>query len=168
MSLISFNRSAKLEQGFTENITTYKNKVNGLTTNSGTNWEAALRTANQLEVDPERATFVIFVTDGNPSYRIARGNTLDLDGYPDTVYDGNVDVYSSNSYYIYRTLQNFGALDENDERNFSPAVLDAQSIVSHNKNLYCIGIGNSAGITRLQVIRQVYRKGRQSLQCLNL
>lgn len=150
MSLISFNRSAKLEQGFTEDITTYKNKVNGLTTNSGTNWEAALRTANQLEVDPERATFVIFVTDGNPSYRIARGNTLKLDGYPDKVYDGNVDVYGDSSYYIYRTLQNFGALDEEDERNFSPAVVDAQSIVSHNKNLYCIGIGNSAGITRLQ------------------
>ena len=161
MSLISFNRNADIEisddGGFTDNITTYKNAVNGLTTEAGTNWEYALDTANHLAIDPERATFVIFVTDGNPSYRTSRGNMLTSDGYPETVYDDHLDVNTANNYYFYRSLKYFGALDENDERNYNTAVVEAQSIVAHSKNLYCIGIGNDDKCMRNQ------RMGRKCL-----
>ncbi|MBR6706878.1 MAG: VWA domain-containing protein [Clostridia bacterium] len=150
MSLISFNANAEIKCGFTEDYATFKNAVDNLTTNTGTNWEAALDLANYLAVDPERATFVIFVTDGNPSYRVTRGNLLELDGYPATVDDEHVDVYSSNTYAYYRGTNHFGGLNENDPRNYNTAAVTAQSIVSHNKNFYSIGIGNSAGITRLQ------------------
>jgi len=131
--------------------------VNGLTTEAGTNWEYALDTANHLAIDPERATFVIFVTDGNPSYRTSRGNMLTLDGYPETVDDDHLDVNTANNYYFYRTLKYFGALDENDERNDNTAVVEAQSIVAHSKNLYCIGIGNDDKCKRNQ------RMGRKCL-----
>lgn len=150
MSLISFNSDASLKCGFTDDYTTFTNAVGNLTTNTGTNWEAALELANHLRVDPERATFVIFVTDGNPSYRTSRGNLLELEGYPETVNDANLDLYASNDYYSYRVNQYFGPLDETEPRNYNTAVVTAQSIVSHRKNLYSIGIGNSAGITRLQ------------------
>ncbi|MBQ1482125.1 MAG: VWA domain-containing protein [Erysipelotrichaceae bacterium] len=150
MSLISFNRDAKIEQTFTDNASDFQGKVNALTTSSGTNWEAALDLANHMEVDPERATFVIFVTDGNPSYRLSRGNLLTLDGYPATVSDPNLDVNRANQYYFYRALNYFGALDETDVRNYNTAVTEAKSIVDHKKNLYTIGIGNAAGVSRLQ------------------
>ena len=149
MSLISFNSDAAEKCGFTDDVDAYKTKVNALTTNTGTNWEAALELANHMEIDSERATFVIFVTDGNPSYRTSRGNILELEGYPDTVSDKNVDVHSSNSYYMYRINQYFGALDETDARNYNTAVVDAKSIVDHKKTLFCIGIGNTAGVSRL-------------------
>ena len=150
MSLISFDEDARLKKEFTDNYTDFSTAVNGLTTYTGTNWEAALEMANNMQIDDERATFVIFVTDGNPSYRVQRGNTLNFDGYPDTVSDANVDVRESNTYYYYRSTSNFGGLDENDVRNYNTAAEDAKSIVDHNKNLYSIGIGNSAGITRLK------------------
>ncbi|MBR3000783.1 MAG: VWA domain-containing protein, partial [Oscillospiraceae bacterium] len=149
MSLISFDRDAVEQIGFTDNVNNYKAKVDALTTNQGTNWEAALDKANYMAVDPDRATFVIFVTDGNPSYRLDRGNTLTLEGYPGTVDDAHVDVYSSNTYYVYRAFQYFGALSESDARNYNTAAVDAKSIVDNNKILFSIGIGNTAGVSRL-------------------
>ena len=152
MSLISFNATAKLECDFTDEYSVFENAVNYLTTDTGTNWEAALDIANYRNVDPERATFVIFVTDGNPSYRMSRGNLLDLPGYPETTYDQNLDIYDPypfNTWPSYRILQYFGRLQE-DEQNVNTAAVSARSIVSHNKNFYSIGIGNSAGITKLQ------------------
>ena len=150
MSLISFNAKAEVKCDFTDDYTDFETAVDYLTTDTGTNWEAALDLANHLEVDPERATFVIFVTDGNPSYRMSRGNLLTLDGYPETVNDANLDIRTNNEYYSYRGLLYFGPLNETEPRNYNTAAVTAQSIVSHNKNFYSIGIGNSAGITRLQ------------------
>lgn len=149
MSLISFDRDAVEQIGFTDNVNDYKTKVDALTTHQGANWEAALDKANYMAVDPERASFVIFVTDGNPSYRLNRGNTLTLEGYPGTVDDAHVDVYADRSYYVYRAFQYFGALREDDARNYNTAVVDARSIVDNNKILFCIGIGNAEGMRRL-------------------
>lgn len=163
MSLISFNRNAALKQDFTDNYSTYSRAVNALTTDAGTNWEAALDLANHMSVDPERATFVIFVTDGNPSYRTSRGNLLTLDGYPETIDDAHLDVNTANQYYFYRVLNYFGALDENDIRNFNTAVTEAKSIVDHNKNYYAIGIGNAAGVSKLQDLTTGAYSGNRSI-----
>ena len=150
MSLISFSDEAASVQGFTDDYDTYASAVEGLKTKQGTNWEAALRLANNTPVDSERATFVIFVTDGNPSYRATRGNLLSMEGYPDTVNDGNIDIYASNTYYMYRANTIFGGLDETDPRNYNTALDVARSIVSQNKNFYAIGVGPSSGVSRLQ------------------
>ena len=150
MSLISFSDKASLVQDFTENYSEYESAVKGLKTNQGTNWEDALRMANNMEVDSDRATFVIFVTDGNPSYRATRGNLLTMDGYPDTINDEKIDIYADNTYYMYRANTIFGALKEADVRNYNTTLDVAKSIVDHNKNYYAIGIGPASGVTRLQ------------------
>ena len=59
MSLISFNDYATVNQGFTDDYSTFSRAVNGLSAQNGTNWEHALKLANQMAVDSERATFVI-------------------------------------------------------------------------------------------------------------
>ncbi len=150
MSLISFSDKAISVQAFTDDYDTYKKAVEDLTPNQGTNWEAALRMANQMAVDDERATFVIFVTDGNPSYRATRGNMLSMSGYPECVNDSNIDMYSSNTYYMYRANTIFGGLDENDARNYNTTLDIAKSIVDHNKNYYAIGVGPESGVNRLK------------------
>ena len=150
MSLISFSDKAALVQDFTDNYRTYASAVEGLKANQGTNWEDALRMANSMAVDPERATFVIFVTDGNPSYRATRGNLVNMAGYPDTVNDNNIDIYSNNTYYMYRANTIFGGLDETDERNYNTTLDVAKSMVDHNKNYYAIGVGPASGVTRLK------------------
>ena len=47
--------------------------MNALSADGGTNWEDALDYANNMAVDPDRATFIIFVTDGDPTFRMTRG-----------------------------------------------------------------------------------------------
>ncbi len=150
MSLIAFSDKASLVQGFTDNYGAYASAVEGLKTNTGTNWEDALRMANHMAVDPERATFVIFVTDGNPSYRATRGNLLNMDGYPDTVNDSNIDIYTDSTWYMYRANTIQGGLNENDERNYNTTLDVARSIADHNKNYYAIGVGPASGVSRLQ------------------
>ena len=150
MSLISFSKNAKVVQTFTDQYSDYKKAVDNLTRSGGTNWEDALRMANSMEVDPERATFVIFVTDGNPSYRVTRGNLLNMPEYPDTVSDKKIDIYKDSTYYQYRKYTVFGALDEMDERNYNTALDVAKSIVDHKKNFYAIGVGPEDGVSRLR------------------
>lgn len=137
MSLISFSNTASVVQGFTEDPTTFKSAVNGLSADGGTNWEDALQLANTMEVDPDRATFVIFVTDGNPTFRNTRG-ALDNAGL-----DVNDTYYPS--YNVYGTGNS-----DNQGRNFSAALAEATSIVDQGKHFYTIGISNDvSNLTRL-------------------
>ena len=166
MSLITFSSGAQSVQGFTSDYTTYHNTVAGLSTSTGTNWEAALRLANQTAVESDRATFVIFVTDGNPSYRTTRGNLFQYSDYPNynytgdklypsTVSDGELDIRPNDTYSMYRTRNIFGSLAEKDERNFNTTLGVVQSIVDHNKYFYSIGIGTESGISRLKTLTKV-------------
>lgn len=129
MSLISFSNDATLVQGFTESASTFKSAVNGLSADGGTNWESALRMANQMQVDPDRATFVIFVTDGDPTFRLTRG----------VLGNGNLDILGE----YYRSYNVFGAGNSDAQgRNFAAALTEATSIVDQGKHFYTIGISN--------------------------
>lgn len=139
MALISFSTDATIVQGFTDNYTTYSGKVNSLSADGGTNWEKALYLANQMEVRAKAATFVIFVTDGDPTFRMSRGN----------VSDANLDMYEYNYYQYYRNNCVFGeGNDDSDGRNFSFAVTQVSAIANKNKEFYAIGISNS--VTKVQ------------------
>ncbi len=129
MSLISFSNDATLVQGFTESASTFKSAVNGLSANGGTNWESALQMANEMQVDPDRATFVIFVTDGDPTFRLTRG----------VLGNGDLDVYEE--YYRRYNLYGAGNSDAYG-RNFDAALTEATSIVNQGKHFYTIGISN--------------------------
>lgn len=136
MSLISFSNSADQVIGLTDldnaGLASYKSAVNGLSASGGTNWEAALQLANQQAVDSGRATFVIFVTDGDPTFRNSRTNTTDSELSSNDIYEG---YYLNSNYNVFGT----GHSDERNN-NYNTAVAQGQTIVGAGKNLYTIGI----------------------------
>ena len=141
MSLISFSNTASSVIGLTDlttqGVSDYKAAVRGLSANGGTNWDYALQLANEQAVDSGRATFVIFVTDGDPTFRNTRTNINDagLNGANNT-YDDIDESYYFN-YHVFGT-----GSDDNRGNNYDAAVTQGQSIVAAKKNLYTIGISN--------------------------
>ena len=139
MSLVSFSTEATDASAFTDNADTFKEWVRGLTPDGGTNWEQALQKANEASVDSGRATFVIFVTDGEPTFRMTR--------MTDTDSSLNGDMYGNGSTYynsdnVYGTGSSDNLKDDTEYgRNYRAALAQALSIVSKNKNLYMIGVG---------------------------
>lgn len=67
LALITFNKNARLELNWTTNESVFNNTVRNLTTEEGTNWEAALKKVNDMPVHDGDPTYVIFVTDGRPT-----------------------------------------------------------------------------------------------------
>ena len=76
-------------------------------------------------------TFVIFVSDGDPTFRVSRYGAEDKE----------ISEYSRDNIYLENNLFGNGTSDPNN-RNFDAAVVEAKSIVNHNKNFYTIGISN--------------------------
>ena len=139
MSLVSFSNDATDATAFTDSLSTFKGWVNGLSPDGGTNWEQALQKANEASVDPGRATFVIFVTDGEPTFRMSRMTDTDNSLYDDMYINGPSYYYSNN---VYGTGNSDNQKDGFDYgRNYRAALEQAKSIVGSNKNLYMIGIG---------------------------
>lgn len=147
MSLISFSTTAQqvsitgATNGFTSNYNNYASAVDGLSADGGTNWEQALQLANQMQVRPDAATFVVFVTDGDPTFRMSRGNVTNNNLRNET--------YSDSTYYYYRNNYVYGeGNDDSADRNFDFAVEQVKKIAGANKNFYSIGISNS--VTKVQ------------------
>lgn len=68
MAVVTFNKNATLEQGFTTSASSIKSAVSQ-TPDGGTNWEAALKQANDLQGRSSVKKHIIFLSDGNPTYR---------------------------------------------------------------------------------------------------
>lgn len=69
---INFGTGATRAWDWSTNGTAIKNSINSLTTNSGTNWEEALRLAKDAAdtkhaTEPNDNTFIILLTDGQPT-----------------------------------------------------------------------------------------------------
>lgn len=70
MAVVTFNTNASVRQTFTTSVSQINNAVkDDPTFNSGTNWEAALKQANDLQGRPGVKKHIIFLSDGNPTYR---------------------------------------------------------------------------------------------------
>ena len=68
MAVVTFSTKASLKQKFTTNVSEINNAVRG-NPDGGTNWEAALKQANDLQGRPGVKKHIIFLSDGNPTYR---------------------------------------------------------------------------------------------------
>jgi len=153
MSLIYFSNTATkvelsdgTEKYFTTDKTAFKDAVDDLPSpGGGTNWEYALQLANEMAVESDRATFVIFVTDGDPTFRKTRGtlHNSSTDNGLGSSYrpDGGQWQRDVTDYYFQYQVYG-GGNNDRWNRNFDAALVQAQSIVSHNKNFYTIGISN--------------------------
>lgn len=68
MAVVTFSTNASLKQNFTTDVSEINNAVKGNPT-GGTNWEAALKQANDLQGHSGVKKHIIFLSDGNPTYR---------------------------------------------------------------------------------------------------
>ena len=68
MAVVTFSTNAFLKQTFTTNASEIDNAVEG-NPDGGTNWEAALKRANDLQGRSGVKKHIIFLSDGNPTYR---------------------------------------------------------------------------------------------------
>ncbi|MGO5068178.1 DUF7604 domain-containing protein [Bifidobacterium catenulatum] len=68
MAVVTFNKNATLKQDFTTSASRIESAVSQ-TPDGGTNWEAALKQANDLQGRPGVKKHIIFLSDGNPTYR---------------------------------------------------------------------------------------------------
>lgn len=72
MAVVTFSTEAAIKQNFTTNVSDINAAVRG-DPDGGTNWEAALKRANDLQGDLQGRSgvkkHIIFLSDGNPTYR---------------------------------------------------------------------------------------------------
>lgn len=143
MGLVSFSNEAEVSNiGFTQNKGTFLTELNSKNPGGGTNWESALKLADEMTFDPLRASFVIFVTDGDPTFRYTR--MLETDG---EIEEEGVSIGWANSYYPLYNDYGQGNSDLKSA-NFNAALPYAQSIVKSGKHFY--GIGISTDVTKLR------------------
>ena len=81
LSLVTFSNTAKTVIDRTATLNTFTSKINGTNATGGTNWEDALIEANKISARKDSTKYVIFVSDGNPTYYVNRRNNTDGTGY---------------------------------------------------------------------------------------
>ena len=144
MALLRFGTHASVVQQPTSSQNTYTSAVNNITIgqNQGTNWEEAFQTADDINFDDDR-TFVIFVSDGNPTFRLTRGNYNPMDQY----YYSQWNVYGNGS--DSQTVQGITAATT-IARCYEHAVDDATALANKygTDNFYTIGAYGS--VDRMQ------------------
>lgn len=125
MSLLSFNTKAGDASKWTNNASSFKSEINNLNADGGTNWEDALKKANNVTFDEGVEKYVIFVSDGNPTfYMTPYGGNYDQKDYLSS--EG---VYGGGSPYNPTTVR----------LSYNAAKDDARNIVTSGKNFYTIG-----------------------------
>lgn len=70
MAVVTFSTKAAIRQNFTTDVSKINSAVGG-NPEGGTNWEAALKQANDLQGRSGVKKHIIFLSDGNPTYRIS-------------------------------------------------------------------------------------------------
>ena len=133
MAFIDFATSVKTDTTHltpTTNLNTFKGWVNATSENGGTNWEAALNAANNVSFGDTDKTYVIFVSDGNPTFRDSKYNPDATDNcYRESIY----------SPWICDEVWGNGGSDPNGW-NFDAAKDVADLVVGGvNKEFYAVG-----------------------------
>ena len=120
ISLITFSTNSTLSQQPTTSLSNFQNVVNRLSANGGTNWESALASVSNVNFNDNDQTYVIFVSDGNPTFYSTNAGNND--------YNRQYGVYGS------------GYEEEpNITRSYNAAVDDAQAIINNGMKFYTIG-----------------------------
>ena len=129
LSLITFSSDSQTDISRTATLSDFTTAVNGITATGGTNWESALKRAKEITSRDGATKYVIFVSDGNPTYRLtSHGNNKDEDGYKD----------------VPQGVHGNGRYDD-EGWNYSDAAKQAQLIGS---NFY--GVGVFGNVTNMQ------------------
>ena len=143
MALVTFSTSASTRVASTTSASTISSALSRIDPDGGTNWEDALQEAANVTFNNDGdATYVIFVSDGNPTFRNTRGS------YSQYFNEGGRsrnDWQYFNSWGVYGSGQEY---NETVRRCYNEALDDAQALVRSGRQLYTIGaFGN---VTRMQ------------------
>ena len=137
MALVSFATNAQTNVANTTSASTFVSAVNNLDADGGTNWEAALQQANGINFGDDDPTYVIFFSDGSPTFHSTNG------GY-------------NNWNQTYRVYGSGQEQEPNMERSYTQAVDDATTLANKvgANNFYTIfaygtrvGAGYMANLT---------------------
>ncbi|MGI6535420.1 MAG: Spy0128 family protein [Eggerthellaceae bacterium] len=115
LSLVTFSNYAATDVSSTASLSTFQNAVGNVRANGGTNWEDALSAANSIQARDGAKKYVIFVSDGDPTYRNTQGtqwfwqDPSDYQGHYSGGHmfygTGNSDPYSNNYNYALQAAQ---------------------------------------------------------------
>ena len=143
MALVGFSTHADLTQTPTNSYDTFSRAVNRLNADGGTNWEDALQTAASVNFGDDDPTYVIFVSDGNPTFRETRGNYNPMDNY----YYSSDRVYGNGS--DSQTVQGIPAATT-IARCYEHAVDDASTLANSVGVDHFYTIGAYGNVSRMQ------------------
>ncbi len=142
ISLVNFATSVRNTTSWSTSETTLKNAVNGYnvpnSAQGGTNWEAALSSAktlvnNRISSQPGESNYVIFVSDGDPTFRDSQMGSNNA-GYYGSDWNNTVNKWGT------------GNSDPNSW-NFNAAKSVADSIAGlNNTTLYTVGAFGDADV----------------------
>jgi len=130
LSLVTFASTARAATTPTTDLNTFTGYVDGTSADGGTNWEDALATANGVKTRDGASVYVIFVSDGDPTFRLSYGSGDGHDGYEGQTING-------------KTVYGTGNSDDKNN-NYNAALTQAEAIVTAKKTLYSIGVFGNA------------------------
>ena len=140
-----------LQNAPTTSIDTFKSWVNATDSDGGTNWEAALSAANNVNFGDNDPTYIIFVSDGNPTFRV-------------TSHGNNDDEYDCTDWYgrPYHCDVPEGAHGNGFNDSLGYNLADAQAIAATitsnaNKTLYAVGVFGDADNMRNLNSNAIYK-----------
>jgi len=146
MTYITFNTTAATWSGtWYYSNSTLKSAMGSITADGGTNWEQALNTANNIPVDSDAATFIVFVTDGEPTFRVSRGNYTDAQlesTYVDGQYYSDIQTGGNDVYYQQNGIFGNGGNDKAHGANLDFAGESVADIKEAGKDFWAVGISN--------------------------
>ena len=137
MALITFDNEARVDQDPTNIKDTFLDSIDDIPSpvpdGRGTNWEGALQKANDIDfgTDDKDPTFVIFVSDGSPTFRYTRGDYSNIENSPSYNY--------RETYYDHYGVYGTGTeADTTVERCYDHAKDDAKALVDKGMSFYAI------------------------------
>jgi Mg-chelatase subunit ChlD len=146
ISLVTFSNNALTRIEQSTDLGNFISTVNGLQADGGTNWEDALKTANGISTRSDANAYIVFVSDGNPTYR----DTRDAEpSYYEWDTRHKYPIYSSEDSEHYDGIYGSGNSDKNS-KNFKWASEQAKEIANDGKTLYSIGVfGDASNMKQL-------------------
>ena len=76
VAVVSFNKDAQTVVGYTSDKGELRRGIDALGADGGTNWEAGLAAANGLTARDGAKKYVVFLSDGEPTYRYEKYSFL--------------------------------------------------------------------------------------------
>lgn len=122
VAVVSFNKDAKTAVGYTSDKGELRRGIDGLWADGGTNWEAGLAAANGLTARDGAKKYIVFLSDGEPTYRYEKHSFL---GYSWTEVAGNGRYY--------------------EQANFDHAVAEAKKRGS--ATLFSVAVGSTQKVS---------------------